>query len=270
MINARIGLLAGLLLWMVIFLGQTVYPDAKRVYLGMRGAARAWPDDFKEHEQLLQFAARTSLPEATVSGPILFAYGGDPNMADTLHFFGAIKYLIYPARMWTHLTERATAITRIAIYRSGEKAFHRFPFCRQAGEESYVCDVKPAEGSVQAYDLRVQYAAPDLTFVARTIGPGQSDPAFVLVSNGDVSYLITRQSAVGNPPEGTSLYRLRLTVGRLPLDVHRFQFHLLVVDKRGFLSVSKAHLLVLNPTYSDGVSRYSSLFNREADISLLI
>jgi hypothetical protein len=252
-IKTTIGLAGCLLLWLAIFLGKTIYPHAKSFYMGMREAETGWPERSREHERLQRFSARISPWVAKANGKILFVYGEEPEVGKIIHYLAATKYLLYPARMFTHATGISTAISHIALYQTKQEAFHSFPFCRKVEEKNYLCQVRPAKKPLRAYEVRIQYKPPHLTITARATEPEQSDPAFLIFSlktrspmESGFNALLVRQATINSPRGEMSSYRMQVTIPVLPLNVD--PFHLLVVDKSGWLSVSPEHALVPTPS----------------------
>src|SRR5262249_44947147 len=98
-----------LLLWLIFFLGKTLYPHARSFYKGVRGTEEhAWPETFRARKRLQRVVALTSPWTGAANRQILFAYGrNDAEPSTVMHFMDSIHYLLYPGHMFTH--GRATA-----------------------------------------------------------------------------------------------------------------------------------------------------------------
>lgn len=249
-----------LLLWLAIFLVKTVDPDARSFYRGLRGREHAWPERFREHARLQRFIALTSSSAAAATGRLVFAYGGDPELVrmgwldDAGHFMAATKYLLYPARVFTHPTGVPKNISHIAVFQTEAEIFRQLSFCDPVEEKNYLCRVTSTD--VPLYRLEYHYQAPDLTLVVKGIKRGRAAPAFLVFAfifsprdlpikeSADVNVLLGTSPAPALPGEG-SVHRLRLPIAGLPhLTIYRFQ--ILVVDAKGALFASDEHRVVLD------------------------
>jgi len=249
--QSTIRLSSYLLLWLVIFLAKTPY-QVQDFYPSMLG-----PELFRNHEQRQRFVTRTSPGTTSVEGQVLFVWGGDPEVKDfnrlMMAMFFPIKYLLYPSRMSPHMTEGLQIISHIAVYQTREELFHQLPFCHQVGEGHFACQVRPANRTLQNYDVHVHYQVPDLTVTAQASEQGESDPAFLIASfkefpyehGFDLNLLLTKQSNRSNPPGQGGLYRQHLSPWAMPLPTYRFQ--LFIVDREGLFSAVEERRLVLTP-----------------------
>jgi hypothetical protein len=181
-------LLSGwLLVWLAIFLFQTLGPDAHDFYRGLRGRGHAWREAFQNHARLRRFIDWASPPALrTAPGVLLLAYGGDPEavrlgrLEDAGQFMAVATYLLYPARVFAHPRGAPGSISAVALYEASAGICRQLPFCAPAGERGCLCSVR--SGDDFPYRLEYRYEAPNLWFVLEGSEPDLPAPAFFVLA----------------------------------------------------------------------------------------
>lgn len=261
MTTAQRILVGCLLPWLGIFLVETVYPDARSFYRGIRGRQHSWAERFQDHGRLQSFIAQTSPTTAAAAGRVLFAYGGDPALVRMGHlqgagyFMAAAKYLLYPARPFAHPNGILTNISHIAVYQSAAEIFPRLSFCGQVGEKNYLCRVKPSDAPL--YHVTYRYESPDLSVIVRDGQRSRSTPAMLILAfifsprdlpikeSTDVNVLLAAAGVAGDLPGGEDVYRLHLPLAGLE-HLRTYRLQLFGVDRNGLLWADNEHRLFLD------------------------